>query len=70
MRRFHLLRLEDVSGKSGCGVVAEGVVFMDGRVAMEWYGSHSSINLYNSIDDVEYLHGHEGKTKVVWEDAA
>ncbi len=60
--------MEDVSGKSGCGIVAEGVVFMDGRVALEWYGSYSSINIYSCINDVDFLHGHGGKTKIIWED--
>jgi len=67
-RRFHLLRLEDVSGLSGCGVVASGVVFEDGRVALEWFGSRSSINIYNCIDDIEYLHGHQGKTLIIYDD--
>lgn len=68
LRRFHLLRLEDVSGLSGCGIVAAGVVFHDGKVALEWCGSHSSINLYNNIEDVNYLHGHQGKTKIIFDD--
>jgi len=68
MRRFHLLRSEDISGLSGCGIVACGVVFDDGKVAMEWTGNHSSINIYSNIEDVEYLHGHQGRTQVIWED--
>jgi hypothetical protein len=68
LRRFHLLRKEDVSGLSGCGIVASGVVFDDGRVALEWAGEHSSINLYSKIEDVEYLHGHKGKTQIIWQD--
>lgn len=68
LRRFHLLRSEDVSGVSGCGIVASGVVFDDGRVAMEWGGEHSTINIYSTIEDVEYLHGHGGKTKIIWQD--
>lgn len=68
MRRFHFMRLEDASGVSGCGTVAEGVIFSDGRVALEWYGEHASTNLYNSIEDVEYIHGHGGCTKIVFDD--
>jgi len=68
MRRFHFLRLEDVSGTSGCGRVAEGVIFSNGKVALEWLSKHSSTNLYDSIDDVEFIHGHEGKTKIVFDD--
>ena len=68
MRRFHFLRLEDASGVSGCGKVAEGVVFSNGKVVVEWLSCHASTNCYDSIEDVELIHGHEGKTKIVFED--
>jgi hypothetical protein len=68
MRRFHFLRLEDASGVSGCGKVAEGVVFSNGKVALEWLSNHASTNLYDSIADVEFIHGHEGRTKIVFDD--
>lgn len=68
MRRFHFERTEDASGVSGCGVVAEGIVFSDGKVALEWFGEHSSTNLYSSLDDVLFIHGHQGRTKVVFDD--
>ena len=68
MRRFHFMRLEDASGVSGCGAVAEGVIFSDGRVALEWFGEHASTNLYNSIADVEHIHGHGGRTQIVFDD--
>lgn len=35
IRRF-ILRSEDVSGTSGTGVVAEGVEFSNGQVAIHW----------------------------------
>jgi hypothetical protein len=68
MRRFHLERLEDASGVSGCGSVAEGVIFSDGKIALEWFGSHVSTNLYASLADVEYIHGHEGRTRIIFDD--
>lgn len=68
MRRFHFERLEDASGVSGCGVVAEGIVFSDGKVALEWFGEHSSTNLYSSLEDVQFIHGHQGRTKIVFDD--
>lgn len=68
MRRFHFMRLEDASGVSGCGKVAEGVVFTNGKVALEWFGNHSSTNVYDSMADVEFIHGHQGRTKIVWDD--
>lgn len=68
IRRFHFMRLEDASGVSGCGVVAEGVVFSNGKVALEWFGDHSSTNVYDSLADVEYIHGHGGRTRIVFDD--
>lgn len=67
MRTFHLQRDEDVSGKSGTGVVAEGIEFSDGVVALHWQGEWpSSVVFYEGIEAVEHLHGHEGRTHVVW----
>lgn len=68
MRRFHFMRLQDASGVSGCGKVAEGVIFSNGKVALEWFGNHSSTNVYDSLADVEYIHGHQGRTKIVFDD--
>lgn len=68
MRRFHFMRLEDASGVSGCGVVAEGIVFSDGKVAIEWLSESPSTNIYNSLTDVERIHGHEGRTQIVFDD--
>lgn len=63
---FVLRRDEDESGVSGEGVVAQGVVFTDGAVALRWLTEYRSTGIYNSIEDVERIHGHGGKTKVVF----
>ena len=68
MRRFTLERAEDVSGVSGTGIVAEGVEFSDGHIVMSWLGYHSSTVIYDNIKDLDHIHGHEGKTRVVWMD--
>ena len=68
MIRFHLHRREDESGISGTGIVAEGVCFSDGRCVLRWLTELSSIGIYASIDDVEAIHGHKGKTIVQWEE--
>jgi hypothetical protein len=62
------MRLEDASGVSGCGIVAEGVIFSNGKVALEWLSNHASTSLYDSIDDVEFIHGHAGRTKIIFDD--
>lgn len=68
MRLFHLVRHRDVSGVSGTGVVAEGVRFSDGRVALRWLGDHPSTVAWDSAEDAEATHGHGGATEVLWLD--
>lgn len=68
MRLFHLMRLEDESGVSGCGKVAQGVVFDNGKTVLCWLTKYSSVAVYTSIEELEHIHGHGGKTKVVFED--
>lgn len=70
MRRFELHRDVDESGVSGIGVVAEGVQFSDGRCAMRWLTETASTGLYDSISDVQTIHGHGGLTQIVWIDEA
>lgn len=68
-RRFVLERAEDISGVSGVGTVAEGIVFSDGRVALRWVvGEHRSTVTWDSIESVEKVHGHNGATAVRWVD--
>lgn len=66
MRRFVLERTEDVSGTSGVGIVAEGVLFTSGQVAMSWLSQLSSVTVFANITVVETIHGHDGRTKIVW----
>jgi len=68
LRRFNLVRNEDESGVSGTGNVAQGIEFDNGRCVMMWLTSVSSGAFYDSIQDVEYIHGHGGKTIVEWID--
>lgn len=72
MCRFFLVRSEDTDPDktSGTGIIAEGVVFEDGTVAMRWRTKHVSTALYASVADVEAIHGHNGKTVVKYIDAA
>lgn len=67
MKRFLLHRLEDETGVSGTGLVAEGVEFGDGTVAMRWRTGISSTAIYDKVADVEAIHGHNGKTVLRWE---
>ena len=64
---FQLIRDVDVSGVSGIGAVAEGVVFHDGQVALSWYGPFHTTELLPNIGAVHAVHGHNGNTRVVWD---
>lgn len=66
MRKFNLVRTEDISGVSGTGIVAEGVQFTDGTIALRWLSKHKSTAIYDCIADVQAIHGHEGRTRIVW----
>lgn len=68
MRRFYLQRNQDASGVSGLGNVAEGCQFDTGWCALVWLTAKSSMSYYPDIVAVETIHGHEGRTKVVWVD--
>lgn len=68
MRRFSLQRDVDETGVSGTGRVAEGVVFSNGWCAMTWLTQYTSVVFYPGIEHVQAIHGHQGKTRVVFED--
>jgi len=67
-RRFLLVRYEDESGVSGTGVVAEGVQFSTGRCVLAWVTRYQSLAIYNHIEEIREIHGHDGKTHVSWLD--
>jgi hypothetical protein len=67
-RRFLVNRIEDVSGVSGTGIVAEGCQFHDGRIAWRWISDSPSWGLADSIDEMISKHGHKGKTEIIWRD--
>lgn len=66
MRLFVLRRNEDFTGVSGTGDVAEGVCFSDGTAVMRWRSDLASTAVYANMADLEAIHGHQGRTKVVW----
>lgn len=79
IRRFYLNRKEDNTGTSGEGVVAVGVEYPDGAVHMMWL-NHQNPDLNTSSNGVAFkpapdgieatreIHGHGGRTEVVWID--
>jgi hypothetical protein len=68
MRRFVLNRDEDLSGVSGTGIVAEGVVFSDGTTVLRWLTFRRSTAIYDRVEDVVAVHGHGGTTQLQYLD--
>ena len=68
MKRFHLVRKEDVSGVSGVGIVAEGILFGTGKAVLNWVTQYRSVAVYDSLDELEHIHGHDGRTVIEWLD--
>ncbi|MFD6656873.1 hypothetical protein ACFWEB_17235 [Streptomyces parvus] len=69
-RRFHLQRNVDVTGASGTGRVADGVLWPDGTATLRWRGERASTVNWDRIEDAEAIHGHGGHTVIVWDDPA
>jgi hypothetical protein len=71
-RQFELHRDIDESGVSGVGVVAWGVEFPDGVVALRWISDWPTSVVFHDrgMAAVEAVHGHGGKTRIVWVDRA
>lgn len=68
IKRFYVERLEDVTGISGAGIVATGTCYPTGRCVMEWCTEIKSLAIYDSITQLQKVHGHGGKTVVRWID--
>ncbi len=67
MKSFKLLRLVDVSGVSGSGIIAEGVEFANGQCALHWLTRFESIGIYPTRQILMQIHGHDGATVLVEE---
>jgi hypothetical protein len=69
-RRFRLNRVNDRSGISGTGIVAEGVVFSTGQTVLCWLreteDSKGSIATYQNMEQAIRIHGHNGDTRFEW----
>lgn len=65
-RRFHLQRDTDITGASGTGRVADGVLWPDQTVSIRWRGDRPSTVFWDRLTDAEQVHGHGGHTRIVW----
>jgi hypothetical protein len=67
MKTFYLDRKSNGEELSGVGKVAEGVIFTDKTVALRWLKWPHSVGFYQSVEDMIFLHGHEGRTTIVFD---
>ena len=71
-RTFTLYRDTDPTGISGTGEIAEGAIFTDGTAVLRWKpqptrAAHSSTAVWPDIDSMLGIHGHDGKTRIIWD---
>lgn len=70
-RRFHLQRISDVTGASGTGRVADGVLWPDGTASVRWRTERRSIVFWDGgVDDARAVHEHGGASRIVFDDPA
>lgn len=62
---FYLYRNIDVSGTSGTGIVASGVIMPSGKAILEWFGEFKTDTIFESIEQVHKIHSHNSKTSII-----
>ena len=78
MRIFRVVRTQDITGVSGTGEVAEGIVFSDGTTVVRWKelsedsefyqrGVRATTVVFPNVEAVEALHGHNGATQIEYD---
>lgn len=64
---FIMVRAVDHNGQSGTGIVADGVVFPDGRVSIRWRPGTKGVSQtanWDSLEDAMHIHGYDNDTTV------
>ena len=64
IKNFHLNRTVDDSGISGTGIIAEGSVLSNGKCIVSWLSRTSSVEIWNSVEDMMKIHGHGDHTQI------
>ena len=68
IEKFYIFKHKDISGVSGTGVVAVGVIFPSGKLVIEWTTYQTSIGFYDNMAKFLAVHSHEGFTEVIMGD--
>ena len=69
--RFSLFRTRDPSGVSGIGEIAQGVVFPDGYVIVQFRSTNhrrGGLSTFYTLADLIAVHGHNQATLIHWID--
>lgn len=61
-----LMRMVDETGVSGTGHVADVHLHRSGVYTVWWRGDHASVTFWDNEADLIAVHGHRGKTKLLW----
>lgn len=70
-RLFYLVRHKDLTGKSGEGIVAEGVEWSGGTADLHWLTDWETfVHWPGGVEDILAVHGHEGATVARWLDGS
>ncbi|WP_155054545.1 hypothetical protein [Streptomyces blattellae] len=69
-RPFVLRRDRDLSGVSGTGIIADGILFPDGQAAIHWRGKWALTTPHPSMESITDIHDHggQGDLHVIWAD--
>ena len=62
---LYLYRRVDVSGVSGTGVVAVGVILPSGKVVLEWLGPYKTETIFEDISQIFAIHSHGESTQII-----
>lgn len=69
-RLFVLHRVDDVHGLSGEGIVGYGIEWADGKCATRFVSNdrvrHTPVSVWDRLSEVIRVHGHGGRTRVVY----
>ena len=68
-RQFYLVRHKDLTGKSGEGIIAEGIQWSGGTAELHWLTDWETfVHWPGGVEEILAVHGHEGATVVRWLD--
>jgi len=66
LQEFYLLRKKDLSGVSGTGVVARGIILESHRAILEWRSiGFETMSIFDNLEQIRTIHGHDGNTEII-----